>query len=128
MKEAMDLDNIIGYLIGDLSHKIMHPTHFRTGKKIIYDPSDTHRTVRLKTYDVTGGLIDALVTHPGRLFFPDRTPKEDFDIVDLWSKNPEGYNEYFLTILASEIPLYIQLGVLVPLDRDGMLAHQYGIL
>lgn len=114
-----------GYLIGNLPQAILHPTSKGRRDKRIYFPLHYGR-VEIRTY-FEFAILGTLSVPPGSLLHLSKKRLTNIlEAITFWIEIDD--EKHYLCILKDEIPLYVKLGILIPLDPDGMLAYQYGIL
>lgn len=112
----------VGYQIGRLSRVVYAPENLSLYIYYPNYPDKGSAQIRSLILDKNRGLeiYDSTIFQIGEI----TTPMERKDLtVKLKSKSGT-----YLMIFKSEIPLYIKLGILIPLDAAEVLAHEYGIL
>lgn len=114
------------YLVADLGRDVFHP---RWGS-LIYRPSyhEGHRYFNLYSQTSVGGELDVLMVYPGEILVLNlKNPPLDSDGYTFFDVFQDGFWES-MRILKRDVLEYLKLGILIPLDEAGVLAHEYGIL
>lgn len=129
--QHLNIDFAPAYLLTNSKQKIEGVVFEDEKKKIsniIYNPpARGGRQALVKTYDNLGGILDTCLVEPGMMLILDSAdPNLGFFLLRLQPYNEDLDNN--LIILKSKISEYVELGVLIPLDQQGMLAYEYGIL
>lgn len=116
-----------GYLVADLPYDLYYPYSNNTIYKSLPNPLEKY--VEIKTYNGRN-IHDSIVTERGSILIPLHSDVEMLTQHFLHLIKEEDLEDGTenLEILKLDMAEYVRLGIFIPLDENGILAHKYGIL
>lgn len=87
---------------------------------------DIKRSVLRSYFPDSDRLLDIITIPEGTVM--KRTIEIQTNIFVLSGKNPKYRTPYIFRMRREEFSRYVEVGILVPLDGNELLAHEYGII
>lgn len=116
------------YLVSKPTEKeIYHPLY---GVQIYWvDKSWNKGSLVLQSVSRTYKVMDTMIVQAGEILIPESLAGSlDGDEMYLKLSKLGDLKHKHLQLLKRDLPFYVELGILEPLDGSGLLAHEYGIL
>lgn len=106
------------YRIGDLPKDIWHPLY---RGNLIYQLTNTNNVI-LRSFLDSNSYLDTKIVGKNDILEAKYILTRDLVIALYWR------GSISFQIPVKEVPLYIKLGILIPLSDEEFLAHQYSLI